>query len=264
MRQTSISEMLCGMEPMMALPPRGEVSAERVKEIAMEKINKEPKRRIKRPMGLLIAAVLCTLLLCVSAYAGGVLTGKELAKRDLSQFVGTDVGNVVREEYLDNGIQNGVKQFFFGGHKRIEYYDSGDIMGMDNRKVTKEEYHPNMSQAAAAAYADMVETIAPGVLDTLHEKGYVKGNSSGVERCFCNDFDGSGTIFNGNAVWVDVLMKDGSAYALFLDPEDFSSQGFLYFDAETAPKMYDGVYTAMHNDTLEQYWYDLQHRGGLG
>lgn len=264
MRQTSISEMLCGMEPMMELPQRREVSAERVKEIAMEKINKEPKRRIKRPMGLLIAAVLCTLLLCVSAYAGGVLTGKARAKQDLTQFVGKSVGGVMREEQYDNVVQKKVTFYRFYQDRVISYYDGGDIAEIDTRDRLGKRYCPHMSDEVAAAYADMVETIAPGVLDDLHDAGYVKGTSSDVESCFCNDFEGSSTIFNGNAVWVDVLMKDGSAYALFLDPDDFTSRGFMYFDAETAPKMYAGVYTAMHNDTLEEYWYDIRHGIGLG
>lgn len=261
--KVNISELMCDMEPMLDLPQCGEVSAERVKEIVMKKINRETRHRIKRPVGLLIAAVLCTLLLCVGAYAGG-MTGKDLAKHDLSVFTGTDVGEAIWEEHLDNGIQNGVTQFYFDGLKMVSYYDNGDLMWLDNRDMKDEEYRPAMTEAEAEAYSSAAETAALGVLDILHEKGYVKGTGADVECCFCNDFDGAGTIFNGNAVWVDVLMKDGSAYALFLDPEDLSSRGFLYFDAETAPKMYGGVYTAMHNGMLEQYWYDIQHAGGLG
>ena len=255
----NISEMLCDMEPLTGLPGYTEISAERVQELTMGKISRR-RRGFRHPLGALAVAVLC-IVMCVAAYAGGLLMK---AEHDLSRFTGENVGETTEERYLDNGIQNGVTQFFFGKGKIAAYYENGDIMWMDNRTVTDEEYRPNMTAEEAAAYADRVERIAPDVLDALHEKGYVKGDSSGVESCFCNDFAGSDTIFNGGAAWVDVLMKDGSAYALLLDPEDLSSRGFLYFDAETAPKMYDGVYTAMHNGTLEQYWYDLQNGDGLG
>lgn len=258
-----ITELLNDLEPLHVPETAGEVSCERVKEITMKKIKSETKQHVRRPMGLILAATLCVVLV-VGAYAGGILTGKDLAKHDLSLFAGKDAGEAMREEYLDNGIQNSVTQFFFGRHKSVSYYENGDIMGLDNRTLNDKEYRPVMTDAEAAAYADKAESIALDVLDSLHENGYIKGDSNGVESCFCNDFAGSQTIFNGNAVWVNVLMKDGSAYALFLSTEDFSSQGFLYFDAETAPKMYDGVYTAMHNGTLEQYWYDLQHGSGLG
>lgn len=254
-----ISEMLCGMEELTELPAYTAISAERVQELVGEKIGRK-RHGFRRPVGILAVAALCAVM-CVAAYAGGLLMK---AQHDLSRFTGEDVGEAVEQRRLDNGIQNGITQFFFGRDKIAAYYENGDIMWMDDRTVTDEEYRPNMTAEEAVAYADRVERIAPDVLDALHEKGYVKGDSSGVECCFCNDFAGSDTIFNGGTAWVDVLMKDGSAYALLLDPEDLSSRGFLYFDAETAPKMYDGVYTAMHNGTLEQYWYDLQNGDGLG
>ncbi len=57
-----ISELLNDIEPLAVPETAGEVSCERVKEITMKKIKSETKQHIRRPMGLILAAALCVVL----------------------------------------------------------------------------------------------------------------------------------------------------------------------------------------------------------
>lgn len=259
--EVKISELLGELEPLMELPPDGEVSPERVRELTMEKIS---HRRHWPWKTLLIACALCVSL-CVGAFAGGKLTRSEIARQDMRRFTGEDKMQVDSNyDYLNNDVQNDIYRYKFKGltghSKEISYYRSGEIYMLDTRESVQ-EYRPGMSPSAASAYARMVEDIAPDILDELHEGDFVKGTGNDIQRCFCNDFAGESTVFNGGTARVYLLMEDGTAYALWLDPQSLQCEGFAYFDEESTPKMFDGIYSAMADDTLDTWWYTLNHNG---
>ncbi|MBQ0038385.1 MAG: hypothetical protein KBS74_06925 [Clostridiales bacterium] len=260
--QVKISELLGELEPLMELPSDGAASPERVKELTMAKISH--RHRHWPWKSLLIACALC-ISLCVGAFAGGKLTRSEIARQDMRRFIGEDTVQVDSNyDYLNNGVQHDIYRYkckgLTGHSKEISYYKSGEIYLLDARE-SLQEYWPGMSRSAASAYARMVESIAPEVLNELHEGEFVKGVGKDIRRCFCNDFSGEYTVFNGGTARVYLLMEDDTAYVLWLNPQSLRCEGFGYFDEESTPKMYDGIYGAMANDTLESWWYALNHSG---
>lgn len=262
MLQVKISELLDDMEPLMELPADIEISPERIKKLTLSKI--PPKHHRQPWKALLLAAVICTAL-CVGAFAGGKLTRSEIAQQDMRRFTGENTAQVDGNyDYLNNGVQNDIYRYKFKGltgrSKEISYYKSGEIYMLDTRESVQ-EYRPGMSMAAASAYARMVENIAPDILNELREGEFVTGSGKDIRRCFCNDFYGEATVFNGGAALVYLLMEDGTAYALWLNPQSLRCEGFAYYDADSMPQMYNGLYSAMADDTLESWWYKVNHDG---
>lgn len=273
--QVNIADLLDGMEPMLALEETDQVSSERVKEITMKKIHRETNRKRRWGSIFVIAAVLCTIL-CITASAGGwnpfgfIQLNTDLkepgqqTERTLADLVekAAAAKNTELRQYDDMG-ESVYSYSFEKALHRLFFYASGEIKMLDARDLT-EEYRPEMTEEEATAYAAKAEAACPRVIDALHDDGYIKGTSSEIECCFCNDLAGADTIFNGDSVWVDVLMKDDSAYSIFLEPDTFACTGFVYSKPENMSVMYGGIFVAMRDGTEAQWWYDLQHAGGLG
>lgn len=260
--EVKISELLGELEPLMELRSDEAISPERVKELTMAKISLHKRHWPWKT--LLIACALCASL-CVGAFAGGKLTRSEVARQDMRRFTGEDKVQVDSNYgYLNDGVQDEIYRYKFKGltghSKEISYYRSGEIYMLDTRE-SLQEYRPGMSRSAASAYARMVESIAPGILDELHEGEFVKGSGDRIRYCFCNDLAGETTVFNGGAARVYLLMEDETAYALWLDPQSLHCTGFAFFDEVSTPQMYNGIYAAMADDTLDAWWYAVNHSG---
>ena len=269
--QVNIADLFDDMAPTLELEENTVISSEKIKALTRHEIHKNNKHSRKWGRVLLIAAALCTLL-CVSASAGGwkpfrflqtdpgLKEPTQQTNRALAAFM-VDASTAKRsavEKYHDMGEEVYACSFRKHLHS-LFFYSGGEIKALDARDLT-EEYRPEMTAEEAAAYAAKAEAACPRILDALHEDGYIKGCGSEIEKCFCNDFAGSDTIFNGGAVWVDVLMKDDTAYAVFLEPDTFACKGFVYTKPENMPVMYGGIYMAMRDGTEAQWWYDLQQR----
>lgn len=273
--QVNIADLFDDMEPMLEWEEDTAISSDNIKNLTQQKLRSNSKRHHKWSRVLLVAAVLCTLL-CVTAAAGNwnpfsffklgdnLKESRQQTEKILADFM-TDASlseNSAMEKYKDMGDEVYAYSFEKQLH-RLFFYSNGEIKALDARDRSA-DYHPDMTTEEAAAYARKAEAACPRILDALHDDGYIKGSGSEVECCFCNDFAGSWTIFDSGAVWVDVLMKDNSAYAIFLEPDTFACEGFVYTTPENMPDMYGGIYVAMRNGTEAQWWYDTQHAGGLG
>jgi hypothetical protein len=55
-----------------------------------------------------------------------------------------------------------------------------------------------------------------------------------------------------------VLMADGTAYELWLQPETLAPEGFMYFIAKDAMKTRNGFFVALQEGTEEAWWDALQ------
>ncbi len=273
--KVNIADLFDDMAPMLELEENTVVSSEKIKALTKHEIHKNNKHSRKWGRVLLVAAVLCTLL-CVTASASGwnpfrfLQTDPGLKEptlqtnRTLAAFM-VDASTAKKstvEKYRDMGEEVYSCSFRKHLHSLI-FYSGGEIKALDTRDETA-VYRPEMTEKEAATYARKAEAACPRVLDALHDDGYIKGCGSEIDKCFCNDFAGSQTIFNGDSVWVNVLMRDDSAYCVFLEPDTFVCKGFVYTKSENMPVMYNGLFAAMRDGTEAQWWYDLQHADGLG
>ncbi len=187
---------------------------------------------------------------------------------DLQEFTGSE--NFNSDEYAlyedgDQG-QSDTTMFFYNNHTfTIDYYGSGEIHALDARDNYMID-HPGYTAAVkywedqypdAEDYKAKVEAAAPDILDQLHADGWIIGDSSIIERVYCNER----MRFMDDAVDCRVLMTDGTAYELWLQPDTFEVEGFMYWKAEDTPNTRNGFFTALHEGTEEQWWDNLQNSG---
>ena len=67
--------------------------------------------------------------------------------------------------------------------------------------------------------------------------------------------------FMDDCAVVSVLMTDGTAYELWLQPDTFEPEGFMFFKAEDTPNTRNGFFTALHDGTEDKWWEMIQNTG---
>ena len=231
----------------------------------------------KRIFTLALAAALI-LALGTAAYSVGTRTLEwyrlredtalrkqaEQGAEDLHRFTGGHfvADDEVRYEDGDSG-QTDSSMYFYNNHSfMVDYYGSGEIHALNAREAFTEE-HPGYIVAAdyweaqypdAQSYKAKVEAAAPGILDALHADGWIAGEGSGVARAYCN----ARCRFMDDCAVCRVLMADGTAYELWLQPETLEVEGFMYFIAKDTPNTRGGFFTALQEGTEEEWWDALQ------
>ena len=100
------------------------------------------------------------------------------------------------------------------------------------------------------AYNERVQDAARYALNYLYQEGYIEANAEDADLIFFE-------YFNAGSACVDVLMKNGDVYVLFLLPEGLEPAGFLLHPAEELAAMeherFTALFDAVRNGTLEKY-----------
>jgi len=98
------------------------------------------------------------------------------------------------------------------------------------------------------AYAVPAEKGALDAMALLLEAGLIDADLQTVDVVYFN-------CFTGGAAWVDVLMANGDAYRVFLQPDDFRLLGFMLFTPEHLANGNGNaaLFDALRNGTLEEY-----------
>lgn len=191
----------------------------------------------------------------------------DIGADDLHQFAG---GQFVADDDVlyedgDQG-QSDTTMYFFNDHTySVDYYGSGEIHSLDARESFALEDHDGMFAVEywekkypnAEEYKARIETATPGILDKLHSDGWIIGESSGIERAYCKPQ----MRFMDDCAVVSVLMTDGTAYELWLQPDTFEPEGFMFFKAEDTPNTRNGFFTALHEGTEDEWWEMIQNSG---
>lgn len=242
---------------------------------------RSPERTVhmkkKRIITLALAAALI-LALGVTAYSMGFRTLEmyrlredpalqkqaEQGAADLERFTGGHfiADDEVRYENGDQG-QTDSSMYFYNNHSfMVDYYGSGEIHALNARAAFTKD-HPGYTVAAdyweaqypdAEGYKAKVEAAVPEILDALHADGWIVGESSGIERAYCN----ARQRFMDDCTVCSVLMTDGTAYELWLQPETLEVEGFMYFIAKDTPNTRNGFFAALQEGTEEEWWDALQ------
>ena len=249
------------------------------------KIEQENTRSVryvrKRIITLILAAVLI-LALGVTAYAMGEIfeyrkikndsalqEQSDRGEKDLQRFTfaGLSITPVDEALYLNNEKgQSGVTDFWYtvdGTDKQImvSYYDSGEINTMDARDLYPVDYSPydygidwfNAKYPDLKSYKDRLIEAAPGLIDTLHNEGWIKHSKEDIVKIGIQD---SNVFIEPSAV-IRVLTKDNNGYELWLEPNSLSLEGFMYWNAKDTQVIRNGFFPALKEDRVEEWWNEL-------
>ncbi len=291
--EVNIRELLEGLED-SSVPMNDEnvVSVSRIKELTKMKAgprNRSSSRGTRRRIITFALAAALILSMGAVVYAVGEIyeyrkieDSRELTKQaeqgmeDIQRFIFGDheLTPVSYALYLDNDIgQSGVTKLTYtvddtNTKVYIDYYDTGEIYYLDASELYPLDYSPyEFSQDYLEAKFPDKEALrqqliemAPGIIDNLHEDGWIKHSSADIFKA---------DILPEHVLWIDhceirVLMNDDGAYALRLDPETFELKAFQYFNSEDMPKMMNGFYAALKEDRLAEWWKELQAIPTLG
>ncbi len=291
--EVNIRELLEGLEDCsVPMDDKSVVSAKRIKELTRMKI--EPRNRKPRSGAhkrIITFALAAALVLSIGAVVYAVdeiyeyrkiAESRDLTKQseqgmeDIQRFILGDheLTPVPEALYVDNDVgQSGITKFSYtvdGTNTKvyIDYYDTGEIYYLDASELYPFDYSPYEFSAdyLEAKFPDkealrkrLIEMV-PGIIDNLHENGWIKHSSADV---FKSD------ILAEQVLWIEhcevrSLMNDGSSYEFWLDPETFELKAFLHFNSEDTPKMRNGFYVALKEDRLEEWWAELQAQPSLG
>ena len=181
-----ISELLHDMEPLYVPETAGVVSCDRVKEITMEKVKNETKRRIRRPMGLILAAALCVVLV---VGAIGAIGGR---------FAAADSQD--RNNFFSGAFGTGI-----AGRDAYTWTDT-----LPDGTVVKEEHYPGVERVAvdqeqaARLLGDYVCQIDQGVtlgdFTVVVRNLVLDENGIGVVSYELRNPNGLNCDGNGNAI----------------------------------------------------------------
>ena len=239
-------------------------------------------RRMRKGARTLLLAALIACFLGVTAYAAGEIYERRSLKENpslqaqaeqgaeqLQRFTHTGLPITADDTalYLDNERgQSGVTSFEYQVEGTeawigIDYYDTGEIEAMDARQLYMldweghdypihwfDEHYPDR-----AAYREKLIAAAPGLIDALHEDGWIGHSSADIEKAGILDIH----VFWDTYAQVRVLMKDGCGYELWLQPNDFSIEGFMFWKPEDAAVIRNGFFPALKEDRLEAWWEEL-------
>ena len=100
------------------------------------------------------------------------------------------------------------------------------------------------------AYNERVQDAARYALNYLYQEGYIEANAEDADLIYFE-------YFNAGCACVDVLMKNGDVYVLFLLPDGLEPAGFLLHPVEELAAMeherFTALFDAVRNGTQEEY-----------
>ena len=282
----SIRELLNGMEDSsVPMEEPNVVSAMRIKELTKMKIQQKetkPARTIRKRILTLILAAVLILALGVTAYAVGEIfeyrkikedralqQQSDQGKKDALRFTFAGLSITPSDEalYLSNDKgQSGVTDFWYkvdGTDQQImvSYYDSGEISTMDARDLYPVDYSPydfgidwfRAKYPDLEAYKKRLIEAAPGLIETLHEEGWIRHDKSDIAKVGIIDSN----VFMEPSAVIRVLTKDDNSYELWLEPDSLALEGFMYWNAKDTLVIRNGFFPALKEDRLEQWWNEL-------
>ena len=255
----------------------------------MEPQNRKPYRGTRRRIITFALAAALILSMGAVVYAVGEIyeyrriadsralrEQSEQGMEDIQRFILGDYELTPAPDalYVDNDEgQSGVTKFTYTVHGTsakvyVDYYDTGEIYCMDASELYPLDYAPyefsqNYLEAKftdkEALRRQLIERV-PGTMDELHEGGWIRHSSKDIFKA---------DILPEQVIWIDhcevrSLMKDGSSYELWFDPETFELKAFLYFNSEDTPRIRNGFYAALKEDRLEEWWEELMAQPSLG
>ena len=284
--EISISELLEGLED-SSVPMEGSdvVSAMRIKELTLMKIDQKetyPVRTVRKRIITFILAAVLILALGVTAYAVGEIfeyrkingdpvlqQQSDKGERDIRRFTFAGISITPTDEalYMNNEKgQSGVTDYWYtvdGTDKKImvSYYDSGEINTMDARELYPVDYSPysfgidwfKANHPDLEAYKKRLIEAAPGLIETLHEEGWIKHGVDDIAKVGIIDSN----VFSEPSAVIRVLTKDDNGYELWLEPDSFALEGFMYWNAKDTLVIRNGFFPALKEDRLEEWWNDL-------
>ncbi len=284
--EVNIRELLEGLED-CSVPMNDEnvVSANRIKELTKMKIeprNRKPRNGARKRIIAFALAAALILSMGVVVYAVGEIFeyrkidgDRELTKQseqgaeDIKTFFFGEYELIPTEEalYLENDKgQSGVTNFEYtvkGRSERVgvSYYDSGEIYCMDARELFSLDYSPyqfpfdylNEKYPDREAYRLELIEVVPGCIDKLYEQGWIKHSSKDIFKADMLPDQ----VFWDTYAQIRVLMNDDTGYELWLEPESFDLEGFMYYNVEDTKLMRNGFFPALKEDRLEEWWEEL-------
>ncbi|MBQ6371792.1 MAG: hypothetical protein IJJ22_01555 [Oscillospiraceae bacterium] len=281
--EINISKLLDGLEDSsVPMEEPDVVSAMRIKELTLMKIDQKetfPVRAVKKRIITLILAAVLILALGVTAYAVGEIfeyrkinsdpalqQQSDKGEQDVRRFTFDGISITPGNEalYLNNEKgQSGVTDYWYtvdGTDKQImvSYYDSGEINTMDARDLYPVDYSPytfgidwfNANHQDLEAYKKRLVEAAPGLIETLHEEGWIKHGTDDIAKIGIQD---SNVFIEPSAV-IRVLTKDDNGYELWLEPDSLALEGFMYWNAKDTQVIRNGFFPALNEDRLEEWW----------
>lgn len=125
------------------------------------------------------------------------------------------------------------------------------VDGVETEHFLADRYLAEVVYPDRDAYNEKVQSAAREALDAWRQEGYIEACAEDVDLIYFANF-------NAGSAMVDVLMKNGDVYVLFLQPDDFTPTGFLLHTAE-AQSTYEhndfpALFDAVRSDTLDDYY----------
>ena len=284
--EVNIRELLEGLED-SSVPMNDEnvVSATRIKELTSMKIeprNHKPQKGTRKRIITFALAAALVLSMSVAVYAVGEIfeyrkiegdsnlsKQSEQGAEDIKSFCFGEYELIPCDEalYLDNDKgQSGVTDFEYtvkgsGERVGVSYYDSGEIYCMDARNLFPLDYTPHQfpfdyleeKYPDREAYRLKLVEAAPGCIDRLHDEGWIKHSSEDIFKADILPIH----VFAETYAEIRVLMNDDTGYELWLEPESFELEGFMYYNVEDTKLMRNGFFPALKEDRLEEWWAEL-------
>lgn len=197
----------------------------------------------------------------------------EQGAADLQEFTfdGLTITPVEEALYINNDQgQSGVTDFYYtvdGTHAQIHisYYDTGEIETIDARELYPLDIEPydcasdwfNAKYPDQEVYRERLIEVAPNVINTLHEEGWIRHSSEDIAKADILPIH----VFSEPSAEIRVLMKDDCSYELWLEPDSFAIEGFMYWNEKDTQKIRNGFFPALKEDRLEEWWEELMANG---
>ena len=261
------------------------VSTMKIKELTRMKIgnkSKTPRRGSRKRFITLALAAALLLSMGMVVYAVGEIFEYRKIEDDPGLEQMSDKGLEALERFTGGGYdfkpaddalylnnergQSGVTSFYYtaDGYReplRVQYYDSGEIYAMDARPLFPLDYEPydfpieylNATYPDKETYREKLIEAAPGIMDKLHEDGWVKHGSEDIYKADILPIH----VFGESYAEIRVLTRDDNSYELWLEPESLAVEGFMYWNEKDTPIMRNGFFTALKEDRLEAWWDEL-------
>jgi len=284
--EVNIRELLEGLEDSsVPMNDVNVVSATRIKELTKMKIeprNRKSYRGTRRRIITFALAAALILSMGAVVYAVGEIfeyrkiegdsnlsKQSEQGAEDIKSFCFGEYELIPCDEalYLDNDKgQSGVTDFEYtvkgsGERVGVSYYDSGEIYCMDARSLFPLDYTSHQfpidyleeKYPDREAYRLKLVEAAPGCIDRLHDEGWIKHSSEDIFKADILPIH----VFAETYAEIRVLMNDDTGYELWLEPESFELEGFMYYNVEDTKLMRNGFFPALKEDRLEEWWAEL-------
>lgn len=138
----------------------------------------------------------------------------------------------------------------------MDFKNMEPIEGTQREVFYADRYLSETAYPDRDAFNERIQEPARTAIRFLHDEGYVAVSDADVDY-LCFD------LFNGGSAQVDVLMKNGDIYHIYLLPDDLTPTGFLLRTAEELDREgwrghYDALFAAARAQALEDFHNALQ------